>query len=83
MYIGKGVIIGTFTGLLILLLFIGFSSGMIQNYKTNFQKNFSQLFRNFKSDKLPPIETPPPDMQYATEVANSTIISLDDMNESR
>ncbi|NDO18318.1 hypothetical protein FMM68_01360 [Lachnospiraceae bacterium MD329] len=83
MYIGKGVIIGTFTGLLILLLFIGFSSGMIQNYKTNFQKNFSQLFRNFKSDKLPPIETPPPDMQYATEVANSTIISLDDMNESQ
>lgn len=75
--------IGLAAGLVVLLFSIGFSSGMIQNYKTNFHNNFSRLFKNFKSEKLPPMETPKPDAQYSTDVRSSKIISLDDMNASQ
>lgn len=79
----KGIAIGLAAGLVVLFFSIGFSSGMIQNYKTNFQHNFSRLFKNFKSEKLPPVETPIPDVQYATEVKSNKIVSLEDMNTSK
>lgn len=75
--------IGLTLGLAVMLFGIGFSSGMIQNYKTNFHNNFSRLFKNFKSEKLPPIETPVPEAQYITDVRSNKIISLDDVNTSK
>lgn len=82
-YIGKGIALGTVIGAFVMLVCIGFSSGNIQNYKTNFQRNFSHLFANFKSDKPPVTETPKPDAQYETDVKNSVIVSLEDMNKTK
>lgn len=79
----KGMAIGLAAGLVVLFFSIGFSSGMIQNYKANFRNNFSHLFKNFKSEKLPPVETPVPETQYSTEVKSSKIVSLEDMNASK
>lgn len=74
--------IGLGAGLIVLFFSIGTSSGLFQNYKTNFRQNFSHLFANFKPDDDIPYQTPVPEFQYSSNVKKSLIISLDDMNES-
>lgn len=79
-----GIIIGIIVGIFVVTAFIGIDSGIIGRYKDNFAKNFSRIFRNFKSDKqYVEIEQDTiSDVQYKADAKNNTIVSLEDANKT-
>ena len=81
--IKKGIIIGIIIGVAIVITFICVDSGIIGSYKNNFAKNFSNIFRNFKSDKYVEVETiSKPDSQYRTDIKDNVIVSIEEANKT-
>lgn len=75
-----GIIIGIVAGIIAVTAFIGIDSGIIGRYKDNFAKNFSNIFRNFKSDNQTAVIEQPQtaDAQYRADVKSNTIVSLEE-----
>lgn len=77
--IKKGIIIGAVIGIIAVISFISIDSGIIGNYKNNFAKNFSSIFKNFKSDSYSAVQTTSKsDTQYKTDIKNNTIVSIEE-----
>ena len=76
----KGAITGIIIGLIAVIAFISVDSGAIGTYKNNFAKNFSNIFKNFKSEKQVSVTEPtfaPAEVRYNTDVTGNAIISLE------
>ncbi|MCH5210364.1 MAG: hypothetical protein J1F01_05300 [Oscillospiraceae bacterium] len=79
----KGVIVGIIIGLIVVIIFISVDSELSGKYKNNFLSNFSNILRNFKQDEDALIPMPTPGIQYRTEIAGNTIISMEKANEMK